>query len=66
MTPPNICLLYTSLQTIVDRLNHVVQEGVTAIRAVKAFVRGAVSYTHLDVYKRQDLATAYQSVHVNY
>lgn len=32
--------MYTKLQTIVDRLNHVVQEGVTAIRAVKAFVRG--------------------------
>ena len=32
--------MYTKLQGIVDRLNHVVQEGVTAIRAVKAFVRG--------------------------
>lgn len=32
--------MYESLQTVVDRLNHVVQEGMTAIRAVKAFVRG--------------------------
>ena len=32
--------MYTRLQTIMDRLNQVVQEGLTAIRAVKAFVRG--------------------------
>lgn len=30
---------YTRLQSIMDRLNQVVQEGLTAIRAVKAFVR---------------------------
>lgn len=32
--------MYTRLQETVDRLNSVVQEGLTAIRAVKAFVRG--------------------------
>lgn len=32
--------MYTRLQSIMDRLNRVVQEGLTAIRAVKAFVRG--------------------------
>ena len=31
--------MYTRLQNIMDRLNRVVQEGLTAIRAVKAFVR---------------------------
>ena len=31
--------MYTKLQGIMDRLNRVVQEGLTAIRAVKAFVR---------------------------
>lgn len=28
--------MYTKLQSMVDRLNNVVQEGLTAIRAVKA------------------------------
>ncbi len=32
--------MYSRLQKAVDQLNHVVQEGLTAIRAVKAFVRG--------------------------
>ena len=32
--------MYTVLQQAVDQLNSVVQEGLTAIRAVKAFVRG--------------------------
>lgn len=32
--------MYGVLQKAVDRLNNVVQEGLTAIRAVKAFVRG--------------------------
>ena len=32
--------MYGVLQTAVDRLNQVVQEGMTAIRVVKAFVRG--------------------------
>lgn len=31
--------MYTKLQETMDRLNRVVQEGLTAIRAVKAFVR---------------------------
>lgn len=31
--------MYTRLQSVVDRLNNVIQEGLTAIRAVKAFVR---------------------------
>lgn len=30
------CPMYTKLQSMVDRLNNVVQEGLTAIRAVKA------------------------------
>ena len=32
--------MYGALQKVVDRLNTIVQEGLTAIRAVKAFVRG--------------------------
>ena len=32
--------MYGRLQRVVDKLNNVVQEGLTAIRAVKAFVRG--------------------------
>ena len=32
--------MYGRLQKVVDRLNNTVQEGLTAIRAVKAFVRG--------------------------
>ena len=32
--------MYGRLQAAVDKLNNVVQEGLTAIRAVKAFVRG--------------------------
>lgn len=32
--------MYTRLQTVVDRVNSIVQECLTAIRAVKAFVRG--------------------------
>lgn len=32
--------MYTRLQRAVDRLNGVVQEGLAAIRAIKAFVRG--------------------------
>lgn len=35
-----IAPMYRLLQKAVDRLNKVVQEGLTAIRAVKAFVRG--------------------------
>lgn len=35
-----IAPMYTRLQKAMDRLNDVVQEGLTAIRAVKAFVRG--------------------------
>ena len=33
--------MYGRLQRVVDRLNNTVQEGLTAIRAVKAFVRGS-------------------------
>lgn len=33
--------MYGRLQRAVDRLNDVVQEGLTAIRAIKAFVRGS-------------------------
>ena len=32
--------MYGQLQRVVDKLNNVVQEGLTAIRAIKAFVRG--------------------------
>ena len=32
--------MFGRLQAVVDKLNNVVQEGLTAIRAVKAFVRG--------------------------
>ncbi len=36
----HVAPLYRLLQTVMDRLNEVVQESATAIRAVKAFVRG--------------------------
>ena len=34
--------MYSRLQAVVDRLNNVVQEGLAAIRAVKAFVGGSM------------------------
>ena len=42
--------MYTRLQSVMDRLNNVVQESVTAIRAVKAFVRGEYEEEKFDEY----------------
>ena len=40
--------MYSRLQAAVDGLNNVVQESLTAIRAVKAFVRGEYEETQFD------------------
>jgi len=55
--------MYTKLQTIVDRLNHVVQEGVTAIRAVKAFVRGEYEEEKFDTVNTDLSVSSEQTFH---
>ena len=45
--------LYGRLQKAVDGLNHVVQEGLTAIRAVKAFVRGEYEEEKFEAVNRE-------------
>ena len=55
--------MYTKLQTIVDRLNHVVQEGVTAIRAVKAFVRGEYEEEKFDAVNTDLSVSSEQTFH---
>ena len=47
--------MYTKLQSMVDRLNNVVQEGLTAIRAVKAFVRDEYEEDKFNEVKRADV-----------
>ena len=45
--------MYSRLQTAVDHLNNVVQEGLTAIRAVKAFVRGTYEEEKFETVNRE-------------
>ena len=50
--------MYGRLQKAVDRLNNVVQEGLTAIRAVKAFVRGEYEEEKFESVNRELMQTA--------
>ena len=50
--------LYRTLQTSMDRLNEVVQECLTAIRTVKAFVRGAWAQERFGVVNEELTTTA--------
>ena len=54
----NICLLYTSHRVIAEKLldvAHVALGPVGDKHLVKGHLHAPVSYTHLDVYKRQVL-----------
>ena len=55
--------LYAPLQRAVDRLNNVVQEGLTAIRAVKAFVRGAYEEEKFAAVNDELTATSQRTFH---
>ncbi len=55
--------MYGRLQKAVDRLNHVVQEGLTAIRAVKAFVRGKYEEEKFQGINEQLMATSQKTFH---
>ena len=55
--------LYAPLQRAVDRLNNVVQEGLTAIRAVKAFVRGAYEEEKFAAVNDELTATSQKTFH---
>ncbi len=55
--------LYAPLQRAVDRLNNVVQEGLTAIRAVKAFVRGAYEEEKFAAVNDELAATSQRTFH---
>lgn len=50
--------MYGRLQKAVDRLNNVVQEGLTAIRAVKAFVRGEYEGEKFESVNRELMQTS--------
>lgn len=51
--------MYTRLQSIMDRLNQVVQENLTAIRAVKAFVRDEYEEVNRDMAKSSETTFHY-------
>lgn len=55
--------MYTRLQGTVDRLNGVVQEGLTAIRAVKAFVRGEYEEEKFEEVNRDLMDTSKTTFH---
>ena len=56
--------MYGRLQKAVDRLNNVVQEGLTAIRAVKAFVRGEYEEDKFQSVNRELMATSQRTFHL--
>ena len=56
--------MYGRLQRAVDRLNNVVQEGLTAIRAVKAFVRGAYEEEKFRSVNEELMATSQRTFHL--
>ncbi|MGN8969616.1 ABC transporter ATP-binding protein [Intestinimonas sp. HCP28S3_D6] len=56
--------MYGKLQKSVDRLNNVVQEGLTAIRAVKAFVRGEYEEDKFQSVNRELMATSQRTFHL--
>ncbi len=55
--------MYGRLQLSMDYLNNVVQEGLTAIRAVKAFVRGAHEEERFESVNTQLMDTSQQTFH---
>ena len=56
--------MYGRLQKAVDRLNNVVQEGLTAIRAVKAFVRGEYEEDKFQSVNQELMATSQRTFHL--
>ncbi len=58
-----IAPMYVRLQRAVDRLNGVVQEGLTAIRAVKAFVRGEYEEEKFRVVNEELQQTSQRTFH---
>ncbi len=50
--------MFARLQKVMDRLNNVVQEGLTAIRAVKAFVRGEYEEEKFEEVNRELMDTS--------
>lgn len=58
-----IAPMYTKLQTVMDDLNRTVQEGVTAIRAVKAFVRDEYEEEEFQKVNRELKQTSQETFH---
>ena len=56
--------MYSRLQKAVDRLNNVVQEGLTAIRAVKAFVRGEYEEDKFQSVNQELMETSQRTLHL--
>ena len=55
--------MYGRLQKAMDRLNNVVQESLTAIRAVKAFVRGEYEEEKFQAVNEELMATSQRTFH---
>lgn len=55
--------MYSRLQKAMDKLNNVVQEGLTAIRAVKAFVRGEYEEEKFQTVNEELMATSQRTFH---
>ena len=55
--------MYGRLQKAMDKLNNVVQEGLTAIRAVKAFVRGEYEEEKFQAVNAELMATSQRTFH---
>ena len=55
--------MYGRLQKAMDKLNNVVQEGLTAIRAVKAFVRGEYEEEKFQTVNEELMATSQRTFH---
>lgn len=55
--------MYGRLQKAMDKLNNVVQEGLTAIRAVKAFVRGEYEEETFRAVNEELMATSQRTFH---
>lgn len=56
--------MYGRLQRAMDRLNNVVQEGLTAIRAVKAFVRGEYEEEKFRQVNEELMETSQRTFHI--
>ena len=58
-----IAPMYGRLQRSMDHLNNVVQEGLTAIRAVKAFVRGEYEEEKFEAVNAELMGTSQKTFH---